>query len=247
MAIPKIIHQIWLQGFGQLPEKFKSNVQSVIDKNPDWEHIEWDDNSIRELVKSIGQQYLDKYDSFKLLHQKVDFGRYAILYVKGGVSVDIDVVAIKGFDELPNLETSNLIVSNLSNNRALNNATILASPKNPILLGLLNYILILDCTSAQSNFTCIQKTTGPDAFNKYLRDYKDQITTLDSSYFESCSGYNDYCELNPNAILDHQHEGTWLPESFKSALGFYHWMKEHKWILILIGILLLILILRKCK
>src|SRR5271166_3819149 len=99
--IPKIIHSIWFQGWDSLPEKYYENIASVGRHNPDWQYIKWDSESIRNLIRGLGDDYLQKYDDFKVMHQKIDFGRYAIIYAHGGVSVDTDVFALKGFDETP--------------------------------------------------------------------------------------------------------------------------------------------------
>jgi len=109
--IPRTIHQIWMQGWGQLPDKYLDNVQSIADKNPDYKILKWDEKSIRDIVKYLGEDYLRKYDSFTTLHQKIDFGRYSILYAMGGISVDTDVKAYKSFDETPHINDSNFIIS----------------------------------------------------------------------------------------------------------------------------------------
>ncbi len=39
--IPKIIHQIWIQGYDQLPNKLKNNHQLIKKYNPDYQIIFW--------------------------------------------------------------------------------------------------------------------------------------------------------------------------------------------------------------
>lgn len=247
------IHQIWFQGWNYLPEKYVDNVKSIIDKNPTYTHFKWDDTSIRNALRILGPEYLAKYHSFNLIHQKIDFSRYAILYLYGGVSVDTDVVAIKGFDSTPFADTSDFIVSYNSANKfesyiksglpfTINNATILVKKNHPILKNLLNQILSESCDINQSDYSCIQSTTGPAAFTEYLNQYKDQITILNNKYFEPCSGADLKCELPSEAILDHQHEASWVNPIWKKAAELYYVAKRNKFALILLLIIIPILI-----
>jgi len=187
--IPKNISLIWMQGFDKLPPKLSVYVNSVIDKNKNWTILKWDDKSIREELKNLGQEYLDKYDNFPLLHQRVDYARYSLLFIHGGAAVDTDALAIKGFDSTPYLNTSDLIVSEKPHHKSMNNATILASKNNPILKYLIDNIDTTPCKSHESNYACIQRTTGPSAFNKILKPFKGQITVLPKVYLEPCSSF----------------------------------------------------------
>lgn len=240
MSIPRIIHQIWYQSWNNLPEKYAANVKSVQDKNPGWQYRQWDESTIGAVINSLGQEYVDKFNKFKFLHQKIDFARYAILYLYGGVSVDVDAVALKSFDNIPDLSTSNLIVSKNSTNQFINNATIFASVKNDFLKSLLDGITS-DCKAYQSQSMCITSTTGPVAFNDFLKKYTGDITVLPNYYLEPCSGHNNYCELNPLSILDHQHEGTWLSGFELGCMRFsYFWQRY--WILIIAAIIAIIIL-----
>lgn len=246
MSIPKSIHQIWMQGEKNIPEKYLENIKSIKRHNPGWSYKLWDEKEIRKVVSDLGKVYLDKFDSYKLLHQRVDMGRSAILYTFGGVSVDIDAFAHKGFDSTPHLNDSDFIVSQNSTRQFINNATILTSKNNPILKGLLDNMLTLDCMPVQADFQCIQATTGPIAFTKYLEGYKDQITVLDNKYFEPRSGHNAYGTIDKElTILDHQHTGSWLPESAKKILRSQYFFKRYWWIFALLLLIILILIFRK--
>lgn len=251
--IPKIIHQIWFQGFNNLPEKYIDNVKSIRELNPDWQYIQWDDSTIKLLLYTLGQAYVDKYNSFEHIHQKIDFGRYAILYTYGGVSVDVDVVAYKNFNETPYINEKDFIVSYNSSNAfenyiksgrtlIINNATILVNKNNEILKGLLDHILTLTCDINESKYKCINETTGVKEFTNFLDQYKDQIIVLENSYLEPCSGSDNYCEIKPNSIVDHQHAGTWVGDTNKNIAQSWYWAKGHKTELITVFIIIVILI-----
>lgn len=246
--IPKIAHFIWYQGADKVPDKYKANIQSVIDKNPGWVVKVWDEESIEKLVSTLGQQYLDKLKSYRLLHQKVDYSRYSILFLEGGASVDIDASALKSFDGTPHINDSDFIVSMNSTNQFVNNAFIATSKNNPVLKGLLDYISTLDCSPAQLDFMCIQHTTGPLAFTEYVNKNKDKITILDNKYFEPCSGRNKYCTPSKDAILRHDHSASWLPDSVKKTLEMQYFFKQYKWLIIsLVALIIIILLIRFSK
>lgn len=233
-----VIHQIWMQGWDKLPEKYVANVKSVIDLNPNWQHIKWDESMIRKVVALLGDAALAKYDSFTILHQKIDYGRYAILYTYGGVSVDIDAVALKGFDATPCLSTSDFIVSENSSGKFINNATIFLSAKNPLMLALMDSIDPI-CKKYQSDFSCVLQSTGPFAFTRFVKD-NPGITVLDHKYFEPCSGSDSNCVVGPDAILDHRHEKSWMNPLFKVVSEQYFRMKPYKNVFIVLIILLIL-------
>lgn len=261
MQIAKKIHQIWIPNWSNIPEKYKPRVQSVIDKNPGWIHYAWDDSNIPQLLNSIGPEYLEKYNSFSLIHQKVDFARAGILYVIGGASVDCDAIAYKSFDTLPHIETSDFICSYNSSNSLENkikagipvvlmNATILVKPRHPIVKNLLDYMMGQSCSINESAYSCIQHTTGPYAFTTYLlNNFKNQITILDNSYLDPCNSSDAYCEIKSNTVLDQQQEGSWANPAYKTLQKSYYWIKEHKGIVIgtIVTFILLIVYSTKTK
>lgn len=260
MSIPRVINLTWMQGWSQLPDKFRSNIQSIIDKNPGYKIRYWDEHSLRDAVRLLGPEYLAKWNSFSHMHQRVDFGRYVALYVTGGgISTDVDVVALKGFDSTPNIDSSNFVVSYNSSNAfenyikngrrvALNNATILVGPNNQILKGLIDHIMGLSCEVNQDKESCIQSTTGPREFTEYLDQYKDEITVLDHRFFEPCQGNSIGCTIPEQAILDHQHEASWVSDRNKKIAQAWYWMKEHwLWMVGIIGFIILVSFSRKTK
>lgn len=253
MAIPKQINVIWIQGCDKIPSEYKDNLNETISKNPDWKLVCWDDNSIRNLLKSLGPQYLEKYDSFKILHQKVDFARYAIMYGGGGgISIDVDAKAVKSFNEIPYINEKDFIVGyspldkvgNIAQGnkrRAINNSVIITKPFNPILKEVLDRILTLDCKPGQSNFSCIIFTTG-ESFSDILYKHKDNVTILENSYFESCHGNDAFCEYAPNAIIHHDHAQTWVPGSHQNIAKAYYWLKANRTPVIAILLLVILII-----
>ncbi len=106
-TIPKLIHQIWLQGEESMPADIKIKVSNLRDNNPSWKHKIWSDNDIRELVQKYPDMlYIyDNIQSFKghigtIYSLRSDIGRCLILKEFGGIYLDADFSCIKPFDEI---------------------------------------------------------------------------------------------------------------------------------------------------
>jgi len=88
--IPKIIHQIYLGG--DLPSLFQKNIQLQKSRNPDWSFVLYDDEKAEEfIVKHYGYKMLEKYLSIDEAYAvaRSDLLRYLLLYVYGGVYLDV--------------------------------------------------------------------------------------------------------------------------------------------------------------
>ena len=104
--IPKIIHQMWVQGFDSMPSNYKEWSNKWKNMHPDWELMFWDDDLALEFIKNNYSQYLDDY--IKLIPvKKSDFFRLILLYHFGGVWVDTDTYPIKTLDMLINFYNLN--------------------------------------------------------------------------------------------------------------------------------------------
>lgn len=225
--IQKIVHQFWMQGFDSLPEKYKANVDSIDVHNPGWAHYKWDERMIQAALYLFDEKYLQKFNSIKLLHQKVDYARYVLLYIYGGVSVDVDAVALKSFDSTPGLASSSFMVSKNSTDKFVNNATIFVSQNNGMMKEWVDSINT-DCKFYMTDFNCVLQTTGPYAFSRFVDKHMNDIVVLDHKYFEPCSGSDHSCVVGPDAIIDHQHEKSWLNPLFKSVSESYFRIKPYK-------------------
>jgi len=114
--IPKIIHNIWIQGYDELPEEIKKNQLLVKKSNPDWEFIVWDKISILKLLKKYPQilsmyKNLHKfivftdYDSAKIqkkefIKTQCDIAKYIILKEYGGIYYDVNLKCLFDFNKL---------------------------------------------------------------------------------------------------------------------------------------------------
>ena len=88
--IPKKIYQSWKTK--KLEGKMQDVVNRTISMNPDYEYELWDDKDCYDfLLDNFGQNYANAFNVLIPGAFKCDFWRYAVLYVNGGVYMDIDM------------------------------------------------------------------------------------------------------------------------------------------------------------
>jgi hypothetical protein len=99
-----------------------------------------DEECIEFMRRDYGEEYggllVEKFNYMKKGAHKADLFRYAWLYMRGGVYMDIKTELIKPFSELfPNNDVC-YVVSSVKNKR-IYNGIIATPPKNPMILALL--------------------------------------------------------------------------------------------------------------
>jgi mannosyltransferase OCH1-like enzyme len=89
MAIPKIIHQTFKTV--KLPFITRWHISGFLRKNPEYTYEFYDDERIEDfIVNEYDLETLRIYKKLNIGAAKADFFRYAVLYIKGGIYVDID-------------------------------------------------------------------------------------------------------------------------------------------------------------
>uniref|UniRef100_A0A6C0L6C9 Glycosyltransferase n=1 Tax=viral metagenome TaxID=1070528 RepID=A0A6C0L6C9_9ZZZZ len=221
--IPRITHQIWLQGWHELPAKFQENVRLLAEKNPRYTHMHWDEESLRRECALVGNAVLEKFDSFSHLIQKVDLGRFVILYNYGGISVDTDMKSLNSIDTTPYIDLADCMISKgafpLNLTGRTNNAVILTRPRHPFLHDL---ILTITSSNLEEQYStkemCIYYTTGPHLFETVLERHRDEVVFLDNRFYEPCFSLDPMCNPKEDSIMDHQHEMSWISPIFMDMI-----------------------------
>jgi mannosyltransferase OCH1-like enzyme len=106
MTIPKIIHNIWIQGYEHLPDDIREKHLKIKKMNPDWDFIIWDEKMILEILKKHPKIYnvyknINSYSGFiGNMASRSDIARYVIMKEFGGLYYDMDFDCISPLDEL---------------------------------------------------------------------------------------------------------------------------------------------------
>lgn len=140
-GIPKIIHHIWIQGYENMDETDKNNVQNIKRLNPDWVHVLWNDDKIRLLLESKYPDILEFYDnvvnlpgSINYLASKSDIARFVIMYEYGGCYMDVDVECVDNLNSIvKNIPKTKEIFACAMKYNMCGSQFFIASPRNKIL------------------------------------------------------------------------------------------------------------------
>lgn len=261
----KIIHQIWMQGENEIPEKLKMNMKRIKDMNPGIKYMFWDSDQILNIMHKH-KKYYKSYNEFTYLHQKVDFAKLVILYEYGGIFIDMDAYTHQPINSLfDRYSNQDLVVSKVKTvngltnyavcgdtNFCINNGIYMAKSGADVLLYLIDEISKkTKCGIFQNQVTCIRHTTGPLTFDTLIKIYmkrdnkafsnssKSRITILPYNVMEPC--IYDECDISDETYIIHKHENTWIGQSTKWIMQTYvaHHSIVHAIILLILLILLI--------
>ena len=180
MQIPKIIHQIWIQGQDKLPKKYHKWQNSFKKMNPNFEYILWDDNKIKLLLKRYFPYLFEVYDQYNYLVQKADFGRYMVLYIYGGIYADMDCECMQPLngilkDKFFCYQRKNNFFVKIGSFGELNNHVIGSIPKHPILKKCLKLMYERKNVKKIIPSYTISHTTGPFLFTTAVNSHYDKV------------------------------------------------------------------------
>jgi mannosyltransferase OCH1-like enzyme len=129
--IPLKIFQTWYTK--DLPPKMKERVEELKATNPRFEHYLFDDNDCREFIKNnFDNDVLYAYDNLIPGAYKADLWRYCVLYINGGIYLDIKLKCINGF-RLIELTENNHYVKDRVAPLSIYNALIVCQRGSPFL------------------------------------------------------------------------------------------------------------------
>lgn len=109
-TIPKIIHQMWLDknrdNNETYPEKYKRlhYPESWKEKHPDWTFMFWNTQKVNELISKTPElafcEPIFRNRNLPII-ERCDLARYLVMYVYGGVYVDLDFQCLQSLESPP--------------------------------------------------------------------------------------------------------------------------------------------------
>ena len=134
--IPLLIHQTYFSK-EKVPEKVRQNISNFA---PEFKREFYDDSSIKNfLLEYFDGKVLDAFNNLKLGAHKADLFRYAVLYIKGGVYLDIKTQLIQPLKPLLKTNTISTVISRKP--KEIYQGIIITPPRQPIFLALMAAIL----------------------------------------------------------------------------------------------------------
>jgi mannosyltransferase OCH1-like enzyme len=236
-----------------LPEKYHDDTEKLSILNQNWEHKKWDEQSLRDECEKFSSEALAKFDEFTNMIQKIDFGRYVVLYNHGGVSVDCDAECLRPLEKIPGIDRYDIILSKNSltilENKVtsyglsrdlviVNNATVCCSKENSLVKKFIEF-LIKNESWNDDLMLDTQLKTGPLAMSVFFNKHIDDVLILDSDIFEP------FGNVTKRTVLNHKYDQSWTGYG-TLPITMYKFIKNNLlWILLLVVILIKFLFFRR--
>ena len=166
MSIPKNIFQTFKTK--KLPLITRWHIWNMKRMNPEYQYNLYDDQDIKDFFKEeFAPEYLKAYNKLTIGAAKADFFRYAILYKKGGVYLDIDSGMTKPLKKLI-LPDDVALISRERHVHLYCQWALIFDKGHPFLQRTLEHVL--ENIQLHKFPNDIHATTGPTAFTKAIAD-----------------------------------------------------------------------------
>lgn len=199
--IPKIIHQIWL-GDKRIPKHIIEYINEINETHKEYTYYFWTDANLPKMPNELAEVY----DSLEHPAMKSDLLRVYVLYLYGGIYLDVDYKLISHLDKLNLANKDAYVVCHKAEEIDNINNSIYISAKNG---GLINFML--------KNITEKQQWLGPHWYAECLFKYLNlENNTSHIKIMDACvnnnMGFVDWDYLNEN-IVNHNFLASWYPNS----------------------------------
>lgn len=101
--VPRKIHQIYTKGWNALPDGIIASIEDLQKNNPGWEYHFYDEQRIIDFIQlHYGQAMLNTWLKINPEYgaARADFFRYLLIYIEGGVYLDVKSSSAKPFDNI---------------------------------------------------------------------------------------------------------------------------------------------------
>jgi len=206
MEIPKIIFQTWKTY--DIPDNWKYAQKTVKEKNKDWKYVLLSDEDNLSIVKKHFPDFLPYYVDFKYNIQRADAIRYMILYLYGGVYLDLDYQALKPFDKIVLEHDKEVGLIKSSNIDYVTNSFLCSHKGSKFWLKCIEEMKKPYKWYYLTKHFKIMCSTGPIMIDKIYRENKDIVQILDINVPCNICTINE-CPYNKKYFLRSIEGGTW--------------------------------------
>jgi mannosyltransferase OCH1-like enzyme len=183
IVIPTNIFQTWHTK--TLPPLMAKSIERIIKLNPRFKYHLYDDNDCREFIKNYFKpDVLFAYDNLIPGAYKADLWRYCILFIYGGIYLDIKYKPLNNF-KFVNLTEKQHLVADI-NNIDIYNAVMVCFPKTEFLYKSIRKIVENVQTKFYGNNPL--EPTGPALLSKFIST-NDDIVDLKHQELDNNSNY----------------------------------------------------------
>ena len=184
--IPLNIYQYW--NSLNLPKKLKENVDLIKKNNPEFKYYLYDDEMCRKFIKhNFDKDALYSFDKLKPGAYKTDLWIYCMLYINGGIYLDITYKCINNFS-LINLTTKEYY-------KGIYNKLLIFMPNSKLLFKCIQ-LIIKNIKNNNYGYSELH-ITGPQMMSSFFDDH--DIQNLNTNL--NLSNCGKYILFNNNKIL----------------------------------------------
>jgi len=199
IVIPLKIYQTWHTK--NLPPLMKRCTNLLKKANPEFEYYLYDDNDcIKFIYNNFDSDVLWAFNQLIPGAYKADLWRYCILYIKGGIYIDIKYNCINKFKLTSLLNKEYYVLDRYDiryNDKGIYNGLMVCKPQNPLLLILINMI-VYNVKNEYYGYSALCPT-GPALFANMYEKYVKKINSNDFELKYSSDGmkilYNEIAVL----------------------------------------------------
>jgi mannosyltransferase OCH1-like enzyme len=175
--------------------KMKENLKLLEIENPEFEICVYDNDECKEFIlKHFGKLYVDAYEALIPHSYKSDFWRFCVLFINGGIYMDIKFKCVNGFklimltekEHFPqDVEIPEFYGVHYKGGRST--GMISAKPGNAIFLNAVNKIL----DNIKENYfgTCPLDPTGPGLLGTFFSQEEKNNTIVKRALNDQYNGY----------------------------------------------------------
>lgn len=167
--IPRIIFQTW-KSRHEMPGLYRAWRQTIIDKNPTYRHIIWDDDDNHRFIRSYHPWFIKTYENYEANIMRADAVRYFFLYTFGGIYIDLDTECLRPLDQ--HLNEADVILGRMGVDphfsHSMPNAILMSAPRQEFWLFVIQVLL-----DRASQLTRPEIKTGPEIIKRAFDIYTD--------------------------------------------------------------------------
>uniref|UniRef100_A0A6C0JHJ0 Glycosyltransferase n=1 Tax=viral metagenome TaxID=1070528 RepID=A0A6C0JHJ0_9ZZZZ len=210
-VIPQNIFQTWHTKL--LPPLMFKAVEQIKKNNPRFYYKLYDDNDCREFInKYFRPDVLNAYDRLIPGAYKADLWRYCVLFIHGGIYLDIKYAPYKGFKFINLCESEHYVLD--ADDAGIYNALMVSLPGNQILYKAIRRIV----ENVQNKYygNCCLCPTGPKLLTNFIST-NDPLVDLKHSLIDVNNKFIYY----QNIPVLKSYNGHDMEKSYASKIKYY--------------------------
>lgn len=175
MAIPKIIYQTFKTD--QIPWLTKIYIKCFMRKNKGYRYEFYDDQRVDAFIKkSFDEEVYKAYSKLQIGAAKADFFRYAILYIHGGIYLDLDSDILVNLDKHLTVDDEAVITREKNHQNLFAQWALIFEKGHPFLERTIKYIV----ENIQQNTYPhdVHAMTGPTVYTRAVNDVIKEYPTV---------------------------------------------------------------------